>query len=95
MAVTIAAEADRINRALDAPTLRLLDRKSAAIALPVFECTFNATSDPIAVTQFHIQLSHLLSEMKLEGYDVPDRSAKALAQQWVRERWLYREPGED
>lgn len=95
MATSIAAEVARVLKALDTPTLSLLDRKSATVALPVFTHLFTDTMTPIPVDRFHARLGALLSEMEAEGYDVPGKEPKKLANQWVREQWLYRDPGEN
>jgi len=89
----IRADVARVESALDTPTLRLLDRKSAAIALPIFAQLFPDNADPIPVERFYTRVDPLLDELRASGYQVPKAAAKELAAQWVRERWLYRDPG--
>lgn len=93
--VTTGIEGDvaRIQAALDTPTLKLLDRKSASVAIPIFTAVFPDGSQPIPVERFHTVVSALLDELRAAGYVAPSSSGKSLAMQWVRERWLYRDPG--
>ncbi|RLP09677.1 DUF3375 family protein [Propionibacterium australiense] len=95
MASDIRADVARVESALDTPTLKLLDRKSASIALPVFASLFPENADPIPTERFHTRVDALLDELRASGYDVPLSSGKQLASQWVRERWLYHDPGRE
>jgi hypothetical protein len=83
----------RIDAALNTPTLKLLDRKSASLAMPIFTAAFADDAQSIPVEQFHTRVDALLDELRVSGYQVPSTSGKALAMQWVREHWLYRDPG--
>ena len=90
----IQANLARVESALATPTLTLLDRKSAAIAVPVFMSVFTSSSESVPVDRFHNQVDALLDELRASGYtNTPAQPAKALAAQWVKERWLYRDPG--
>ncbi|SNS54575.1 Protein of unknown function [Micrococcales bacterium KH10] len=90
----IKGDVARIEAALNTPTLKLLDRKSASIALPLFANIFPEDAQPIPVERFHTIVDALLDELRAGGYDVAKTSnGKSLATQWVRERWLYRDPG--
>lgn len=93
MASGIESERARIESALNSPTLRLLDRKSAGVAMPVFAVAFPDDAQPIPVERFHTVVEALLAELSSAGYTVPSGDGKALAMQWVRERWLYRDSG--
>ncbi|KXP08934.1 DUF3375 family protein [Tsukamurella tyrosinosolvens] len=93
MATDIESEFVRIDAALKSPTLRLLDRKSAAIAMPIFTAAFPDDAQPIPVERFHTRVEALLTELSAAGYSVPAGDGKSLAMQWVRERWLYRDSG--
>jgi len=93
MATGIEGDVARIEAALNTPTLKLLDRKSAVVALPVFAALFTGNAEPIAVERFHTRVEALLDELRNAGYPVPASNGKSLATQWVRERWLYRDPG--
>ena len=94
MATDIESDVARIEAALNTPTLKLLDRKSAVVALPVFAVLFPAgTAEPMPVERFHTRVEALLDELKAAGYAVPTSPGKTLAMQWVRERWLFRDPG--
>lgn len=94
MATDIEGDVARIEAALNTPTLKLLDRKSAGLALPVFATLFPAgKSEPISVERFHTRVEALLAELRGAGYDAPSTDGKRLAMQWVRERWLFRDPG--
>ncbi|MBK8460147.1 MAG: DUF3375 family protein, partial [Micropruina sp.] len=93
MASGIEGDVARIEAALNTPTLKLLDRKSAVVALPVFAALFPDNAEPMPVERFHTRLEALLDELRGAGYAVPASSGKALAMQWVRERWLSRDPG--
>lgn len=95
MANDIESEYVRIETALGSPTLRLLDRKSASVAMPVFAVVFPDDAQPVPVERFHTVVEALLSELNVAGYPLPTGDGKALAMQWVRERWLYRDPGRD
>lgn len=90
----IEGDVARIEAALNTPTLKLLDRKSASIALPLFANAFPEDAQPIPVEQFHTVVDALLDELRVSGYTVTaGANGKSLAMQWVRERWLYRDPG--
>lgn len=93
MASNIETEYVRIEQALGSPTLRLLDRKSAAVALPVFAAVFPDDAQSVPVERFHSRVEALLAELSVAGYPVPSGDGKSLAMQWVREKWLYRDPG--
>lgn len=94
MGTDIEADLIRVEQALETPTLKLLDRKSARIVLPVFAALFPpGTADPIPVERFHTRVDAILDELAALGHDVPKASGKHLAMQWMRERWLYRDPG--
>lgn len=94
MATSIEGDVARIEAALNTPTLKLLDRKSAVVAMPVFVAAFPDDGQPIPVERFHTVVDALLDELRAAGYTVPSAGGKSLAMQWVRERWLYRDPGE-
>jgi len=95
MVSRIEGDVARIEAALNTPTLKLLDRKSASIALPLFANAFPEDAQPVPVEQFHTVVDALLDELRASGYDVAgSTSGKSLAMQWVRERWLYRDPGQ-
>lgn len=93
MATGIEGDVARIEAALNTPTLKLLDRKSAGVAMPLFAAVFPDDAQPIPVEQFHIRIDALLDDLRAAGYTVPSAGGKSLAMQWVRERWLYRDPG--
>lgn len=93
MATAIEGDVARIEAALNTPTLKLLDRKSAVVAMPIFATAFPEGAQPIPVERFHTVVEALLDDLRSVGYTVPNSSAKSLAMQWVRERWLYRDPG--
>ncbi|WP_308465057.1 DUF3375 family protein [Rathayibacter soli] len=93
MATGIEGDVARIDAALNTPTLKLLDRKSAGVAMPFFANAFPDDGQPVPVEQFHTRIDALLGELRAAGYAVPAGNGKALAMQWVRERWLYRDPG--
>lgn len=95
MVSDIETEYVRIDAALGSPTLRLLDRKSATVAMPVFAAAFPGDAQPVPVERFHTRVETLLAELRTAGYEVPPGDGKSLAMRWVRERWLYRDPGRD
>jgi hypothetical protein len=93
MATGIEGDVARIEAALNTPTLKLLDRKSAGVAMPLFAAVFPDDAHPVPVEQFHTRIDALLDELRAAGYTVSSAGGKSLAMQWVRERWLYRDPG--
>lgn len=94
MATDIEGDVARIEAALNTPTLKLLDRKSASLALPVFATLFPAgKAEPIPLERFHTRVDALLAQLRGAGYDAPATDGKRLAMQWVRERWLFQDPG--
>lgn len=96
MVLDIAGDFWRVQSALKTPTLKLLDRKSASTALPVFLSLFPHNADPIPVESFHTRVDVLINELRASGYDVPEKpDGKTLASQWVKEHWLYRDPGKE
>ena len=90
----IEAEVTRVRDALNRPTLAILDRKWAAVALPILACSFSAQVRWIRVERLHSMVDALLDELRAAGHQVPAGSGKSLCAQWVREQWLFREPGE-
>lgn len=92
--VDIESEYARIESALGTPTLRLLDRKWAPFALPIFSLVFPDAGAPIPVEQFHSIVTARLDDLRAAGHDVPPGDGKAAATQWVNQKWLYRDPGE-
>lgn len=96
MAADIEGDVVRIEAALNTPTLKLLDRKSAGLALPLFATLFPAgKAAPVPLERFHTRVEALLTQLHTAGYDTPPIDGKRLAKQWVRERWLIRDPGRD
>ena len=93
MATRIEGDLVRVEAALNTPTLKLLDRRSAGVAMPIFSAVFLDDAQPIPVERFHTVVDALLDELRSLGHAVPTSNGKALAMQWVRERWLYRDPG--
>lgn len=94
MATDIEGDVARIEAALNTPTLKLLDRKSAGLALPVFATLFPAgKAEPIPLERFHTRVDALLAQLRGAGYDTPSTDGKRLSMQWVRERWLFQDPG--
>ena len=93
MTTGIEGDVARIEAALNTPTLKLLDRKSASVTMPIFAAVFAQDTQPIPVERFHTVVEALLDELRSTGHAVPTSSGKALAMQWVRERWLYRDAG--
>lgn len=89
----IRADYERVERALKTPALKLLDRKSASTAMPIFLTVFPENAHPIPVDRFHTQVETLLEELRGSGYTVAKGTGKSLAMQWVKERWLFRDPG--
>lgn len=94
MASDLHSDVARVQTALDTPTLKLLDRKSAVVAIPIFEQVFSEDAKPVAVERFHTRVEALLDEMRAVGYETPRGNGKSLSMQWVRDGWLYRDPGE-
>ncbi|WP_425861344.1 DUF3375 family protein [Arthrobacter sp. TWP1-1] len=93
MASGIEGDVARIEAALNTPTLKLLDRKSAVVAMPLFAAVFPDDAQPVPVEQLHTRVDALLDELRAAGYSAPSTGGKSLAMQWVRERWLFRDPG--
>lgn len=94
MGRSIEGDVARVTAALGTPTLKLLDQKWAGVALPVFAATFTDDGQPIAVERFHTVVDAMLDDLRSVGYAVPSSNGKALAMAWVREHWLYRDPGD-
>ena len=91
----IEGEVARVKDALDRPTLQLLDRKWAAVALPIFTCSFSQDVRSLPAERLHAQVGTYLDELQTAGHPVPAGNGKSLCMQWVRQQWLYREPGPD
>ncbi|MEV6416695.1 DUF3375 family protein [Kribbella sp. NPDC051718] len=90
----IEGEVARTQTALNTPTLKLLTHKWAAIAVPILAVSFPDGGTPIPVERFHAMVDARLDELRVAGYDVPAGDGKALAMFWVREKWLFRDPGD-
>lgn len=91
----IEGEVARVKDALQRPTLQLLDRKWAAVALPIFVCSFTQDVRSIRRERLHAQVDAYLDELMTAGHPIPAGDGKALCMDWVRQQWLYREPGDD
>jgi len=79
MATGIEGDLARIEAALNTPTLKLLDRKSAGVAMPIFSAVFLDDAQPIAVERFHTVVDALLDELRSLGHSVPTSGGKLLA----------------
>ncbi|BAS08685.1 hypothetical protein AHiyo4_21070 [Arthrobacter sp. Hiyo4] len=77
MATDIEGGVARIEAALNTPTLKLLDRKSAVIAMPLLSAVFPDDSQPVPVEQLHTRIEALLDELRTGGYTVPSTGGKA------------------
>jgi hypothetical protein len=91
MASDIEGDFARIENALNTPTLKLLDRKSASVTMPIFAAVFPQNTQPVPVEHFHTKVEALLDELRSTGHAVPSGTGKSLAMQWVRESWLFRD----
>ncbi|MFJ5862469.1 Wadjet anti-phage system protein JetD domain-containing protein [Pseudarthrobacter sp. NPDC092439] len=67
MATDIEGGVARIEAALNTPTLKLLDRKSAVIAMPLLSAVFPDDSQPVQVEQFHTRIDALLDDLRAGG----------------------------
>lgn len=90
----VEGEVARVRDALERPTLQLLDRKWAAVALPIFLCSFSQEVRSIRAERLHAQVDAYLDELRTAGHSVPSGNGKTLCATWVRQQWLYRDPGE-
>src|SRR6478672_3582091 len=90
----IEGEVARVGDALERPTLQLLDRKWASVALPMFVCSFSQDVRSVRAERLHAQVDTYLEELRTLGHPVPAGTGKSLCIQWVRQQWLYREPGD-
>jgi hypothetical protein len=95
MATGVKGDVARIEAALNTPTLKLLDRKSAGVIMPIFATVFAQDTQSMPVERFHNVVDALLDELRSTGHTVPSGGGKALAMQWVRERCSTAIPAED
>ena len=91
----IVAELVRVRDAFSKPTLRLLDRKWAPLALSVFRTVFTRDERVIPADRLHQQVDNYLDELRLVGEPVPDGSGRTLCMQWLGRNWLIRARAED
>jgi hypothetical protein len=68
----IGAELVRVRDAFSKPTLRLLDRKGAPLALSVFRTSFTRDQRVIPADRLHQQVDNYLDELRFGGEPVPD-----------------------
>lgn len=81
MASGIEVEVARVEAALNMPTLKLLDRKPASVAMPLLTAVSPDNAQPVPVEQFHTRIDALLDELRAAGDPVPSSGGKALAMQ--------------
>lgn len=91
----IVAELVRVRDAFSKPTLRLLDRKGAPLALSVFRTSFTRDQRVIPADRLHQQIDNYLDELRFGGESVPDGPGRALCMQWLGHDWLIRARDED
>lgn len=95
MAGTVVGELARVMEALDKPTLRLLDRKWAALVLAVFRVAFTRDQRSVPAERLHAQVESYLEELRTVGEETPSMSGRALCVQWMSHQWLFRNVGEN
>lgn len=92
----IEGEVARIRDILDKPTLRLLDRKYAPLALAVFNALFGGDQERVKADRLHSQVDAYLSELRAVGEDLgAAASGRAQCVLWMNHKWLFRSVGED
>ncbi|HEX2923261.1 MAG TPA: DUF3375 family protein [Chloroflexota bacterium] len=79
MATDIEGGVARREAALNTPTLKLLDRKSAVIAMQLLSAVFPEGSQPVPVEQLHTRVEALLDELRAGGYSVPSTGGEETA----------------
>lgn len=83
----IVRELARARSALDQPTLRLLRKKWAPLAVAIFSTKF-LDGDSIDTNVMHSYVGLVLDEAASIGEPVPVEDARALCRAWVSEQWL-------
>jgi hypothetical protein len=92
----IEGEVARIRDILDKPTLRLLDRKYAPLALAVFNALFGGDQERVKADRLHSQVDAYLGELRAVGEDLgAAASGRAQCVLWMNHKWLFRSVGED
>ncbi|MFX0581143.1 DUF3375 domain-containing protein [Nocardia nepalensis] len=91
----ISGELARVRKAFDKPTLKLLGKTWAPVVLATFTSTFTRDDHTVPAERFHARVDTLLNELRANGVEVPDKTAKELCRSWVRDQWLVLAPGED
>lgn len=90
----IVGEHARVLDACEKPTLRLLDRRSAPLALAVFTLTFSSDQRSVPADRLHTQLGTYLAELAAAGVQVPAGQGHTLCRKWMNDQWLFRTIGE-
>jgi hypothetical protein len=90
----IVGEHARVSEAFDKPTLRLLDRRWAPLALAAFNLTFSSDQSAVPAERLHTQLDTYLAELASAGHQVPNNPGRALCLKWMNDQWLFRTVGE-
>ncbi len=87
----VSSEIAVARRAFARPTLALLNKTYAPVVIALFAAIFGPNRKSVPADQFHIEVSDHLEELRLLDDDsLPEMSARKLASNWVRDRWLVR-----
>lgn len=91
----IEGEVARVRDILDKPTLRLLDRKYAPLALAVFSSLFGGDQERVKADRLHSLVDAYLSELRAAGEDLgAAANGRAQCVLWMNHKWLFRSVGE-
>ena len=87
----VNAELAAARRAFARPTLALLNKTYAPAVIALFATVFSANRKAVPADQFHIEIAEHLDELRTFHQDeLPDGTARKLASNWVRDKWLVR-----
>lgn len=91
----VVGELARVRAAFDQPTLTLLHRQQAALAVTLFRCCFSRDVTAIPTARLHQLIDNLLDDLRADGTPgTPEGSGRDLCVSWVKGRWLVRSPGQ-
>ncbi|MFI2295558.1 DUF3375 family protein [Isoptericola sp. NPDC019571] len=82
----------RVRAAFDQPTLTLLNRPGAPVAVTLLRTCFSREVTSIDTARMHQLISNHLIDLRGAGAtQVPDLDGRELCMRWVKGEWLYRD----
>ena len=86
----VLGELRLVEQAFTRPTLQILRSKWAPVQVTVLRLVYDQERRSIPTDRLHADVDALLSILRSEGEQVPNRSGKELCRDWMNNKWLVR-----